>query len=444
MRQQAAPTESPHKSVAGPAYTGYVLFMIFMVTVFNSLDRTIVSVLVDDIRADLGLNDRQIGFILGFAFVLVHFVATVPFARLADRWSRPRVMALGLFSWSVMTALCGMAQNFLQLAVARMGVGVGEAAGGPPGQAMIAEYVAPEKRGKAMSLVTVGGLTGLALGVVYGGWAAQNMGWRFALVSAGVAGALFALLFWFTVADRRGHSSTVADQQLAPTLRQLSRDRVYVLLVLGACAVCTGSYGRVLWEPTFLRRVYEMSAAEAGVWYFFISPAPSALGAVISGFLIDRLSHRDPRWYGWVPAISTLLVIPLALLFYLSPASSTLFGLMPTAFLYSIAISMLASAWVPCTMCVAQARAPAGQMAVAAAIWGMLSSFIGFGVGPMLVGDLSARLEPLYGDGAIRYALAATTFATAMGAFFYARLAQQLNREEELSVPSGEPSLEST
>ena len=287
-----------HWPVASPAYTGYVLFMSFMVTVFNSLDRTIVSVLVDDIRADLGLDDRQIGFILGFAFVLVHFIATVPFARLADRWSRPRVMAIGLFSWSVMTALCGMAQNFLQLAVARMGVGIGEAAGGPPGQAMIAEYVAPEKRGKAMSLVTVGGLTGLALGVVYGGWAAQAMGWRFALVSAGLAGVVFALLFWLTVADRRSHASgSHQDQQLLSTLKQLSSDRVYVLLVLGACAVCTGSYGRVLWEPTFLRRVFDMSAAEAGAWYFFISPAPSALGAVLSGMIIDRLSHRDPRWY---------------------------------------------------------------------------------------------------------------------------------------------------
>lgn len=247
MTQGPGNTPAPPQPMAGPAYTGYVLFMIFMVTVFNSLDRTIVSALVDDIRADLGLNDRQIGFILGFAFVLVHFVATVPFARLADRWSRPRIIAIGLFSWSLMTALCGMAQNFLQLAVARMGVGVGEAAGGPPGQAMIAEYVAPEKRGKAISLVTVGGLTGLALGVVYGGWASQHLGWRFALISAGIAGAVLAVLLWLTVEDRRSHASAQAsDQQLAHTLRQLLHDRAYVLLVLGACAVCTGSYGRVL------------------------------------------------------------------------------------------------------------------------------------------------------------------------------------------------------
>lgn len=127
-----------------------------------------------------------------------------------------------------------------------------------------------------------------------------------------------------------------------------------------------------------------------------------------------------------MPALSTLLVVPLALLFYLSPPDSRLFGAMPTAFIYSILISLLASAWVPCTMCVAQARAPAGQMAVAAAIWSMLSSFIGFGVGPMLVGDLSARLEPLYGGDSIRCALAATAIATAFRALFYTRLAVHL------------------
>ena len=425
----------PQGSIAQPstgrAYSRYVVSMLFLVTVFNACDRTIVSVLVEDIGADLQLSDRQLGFILGFAFVLVHFLAGLPFARLADRWSRPKVIALGLFGWSLMTALCGAAQNFVQLAAARMGVGVGEAAAGPAGQALIAEYVPEERRGKAMSLLTVGGLVGLAVGVVYGGWAAQHHGWRFALISVGLAGAVLAVIFWFTVLDRRQHeSSEYSAVPLSKVLESLVRNRPYVLLVAGACAVSTGSYGRVLWEPTFLRRIYEMSATEAGMWYFVIGPLPSALGALLSGIVIDRLAVRDPRWYGWLPALSSLLVIPLALLFYLSDAGTTIGGVFPLPFVYSILVSLLASAWVPCTMCMAQRLAPPGQLAIAAAVWSMLASFVGFGVGPLLVGDMSVRLEPWFGHEAVRYALAATSIATLLGAGFYAALARGLDGPE--------------
>jgi MFS family permease len=430
MHNPLAVSGEPAAAEPGRAYTGYVLGMIFLVAVFNSCDRTIVSVLVEDVRADLALNDRQMGFLLGFAFVLVHFIATIPFARLADRWSRPRIMALGLFSWSVMTSLCGMAQNFTQMAIARMGVGIGEAAGGPAGQALIAEYVPEHKRGKAMSLVTLGGLGGLALGVLYGSWAAQHYGWRFALISVGVAGALFAVLFWLTVSDRRVHHPEAASAEtVLQVLRALARKPAYVLMVAGACAVSTGSYGRVLWEPTFLRRIYDMSATEAGGWYFVIGPLPSALGAVLAGVLIDRLSHRDPRWYGWVPALSSLAIVPLSLLFYLSPEGPLLAGVMPVAFIYSILVSVLAAAWVPAVMCTAQRLAPPGQLALTAGVWGMLSSFIGFGVGPMLVGDFSVRLEQLYGDESVRYALAATNVATLMGVVFFLLLAGRLHRE---------------
>lgn len=414
----------------GIGYSRYVLFMLFLVTVFNACDRTIVSVLVEDIGSDLQLSDRQLGFILGFAFVLVHFLASLPFARLADRWSRPKVIAVGLFGWSLMTVLCGAAQNFVQLAAARMGVGVGEAAAGPAGQALIAEYVPEHRRGKAMSLLTVGGLGGLALGVVYGGWSAQQYGWRFALISVGVVGGFLAVIFWLTVVEPR-HSRRAAQSHvpLVSVLKSLAGKRAYVLLVAGACAVSTGSYGRVLWEPTFLRRVYDLSAAEAGAWYFAIGPLPSALGAVLSGVVIDRLAARDARWYGWLPALSSLLVIPLALLFYLSSSSMMLGGIMPAAFVYSILVSLLASAWVPCTMCVAQRLAPPGQLAITAAVWSMTSSFIGFGVGPLLVGDLSVRLQPWFGEEAVRYALAATCIATVMGVFFYAGLARRLGEE---------------
>lgn len=429
MSQQPTVTATSDEVVRSNAYGRYVLFMIFLLAVFNTCDRTIVSVMVDDIKTDLSLSDRQMGFIMGLAFAMVHFIATIPFARLADRWSRPKVMALGMLSWSVMTAVCGLAQNFLQLAVARMGVGVGEAAGGPPAQAMIAEYVAPEKRGRAMSLITLGGLVGLSLGVIYGGWASEHYGWRYALISVGLAGALLSFVFWFTVDDRR---SQLQAQQAVPdllqTLRLLAANRAFVLLVMAACAVSMGAYGRALWEPTFLRRVYGMSAAEAGGWFFLIGPLPSAVGALATGFLIDRLAHRDPRWYAWLPGLGALFLLPPVCIFYLLPAGGPMLGSMPVAFIFSILASLMSTTWVPTTMCLAQSLSPPHSLAVTAAVWSMLANFLGYGLGPLLVGDANVRLEGLYGDDAIRYSLVATCGMTAVGAALYFGVAANLRK----------------
>lgn len=429
MRQQPVVPVANNGNALSSAYTRYVLFMIFLLSVFNTCDRTIVSVMVDDIKTDLSLSDRQMGFIMGFAFALVHFVATIPFARLADRWSRPRIMALGLFSWSMMTAVCGLAQNFMQMAAARMGVGIGEAAGGPPAQAMIAEYVEPEKRGRAMSIITLGALVGLSFGVVYGGWASEHHGWRFALISVGLAGSFLSLLFWFTVADRRSqaHSAQTAPD-LLQTLRILAGNRAFVLLVLAACAVSMGAYGRALWDPTFLRRVYGMGPAEAGGWYFLIGPLPSALGALVTGFLIDRLAHRDPRWYAWLPGLGALLLIPSICLFYLLPAGGAMIGSMPATFIFSILASLLSTTWVPTTMCLAQSLSPPHSLAVTAAVWSMLSNFLGYGLGPLLVGDANVRLEGLYGEDAIRYSLVATSGMTVVGAALYFGVAANLRK----------------
>ena len=409
------------------AYTRYVLFMIFLVAVFNTCDRTIMSIMVDDIKGDLNLTDRQMGFVMGLAFALVHFLAGIPLARLADRWSRPRIISIALFSWSIMTALGGMAQNFGQLAVTRMGVGIGEAGGSPPSHALIAEYVSEKKRARAMSILTVGAIVGLGFGVIYGGWASQSYGWRFALISVGLPGSLIAVLFWLTIKDRRETPSQIESQEsLFKTLHTLFSNRAFLLLTLAACMVNVTSMGRGLWEPTFLRRVYEMSAIEAGGWYFFISSIPTVFGALTGGYLIDRLSQRDYRWYGWLPALSSLLLVPLSIVFYLYPPKNILFGFMPTAFVFSILISFFASFWAPATMSLAQDLAPKNNRAMAAAAWSMTANFIGLGLGPLIVGDLNSRLEPFYGEQSVKYSLLIMSLTPIVAALLYYKTAENL------------------
>src|SRR5690606_12336601 len=125
----------------------------------------------------------------------------IPLARLADRFSRRKIISAALVVWSLMTAVSGLAQSYIQLVIARMGVGLGEAGGSPPSHSLITDYVEPNRRARAMSFLSIGALVGLGGGVLYGGWAAEVMGWRWALISVGLPGVLLGLLFLLTVKD---------------------------------------------------------------------------------------------------------------------------------------------------------------------------------------------------------------------------------------------------
>ncbi|WP_187276334.1 spinster family MFS transporter [Parahaliea maris] len=388
-------------------------------SVFNTCDRTILSVMVDEISRDLALDDRQMGFLMGLAFAVTYFLAGIPLARLADRWSRPKVVSLALFTWSVMTALGGMAQNFIQMALTRVGVGFGEAGASPPNQAMIAEYVPPERRARAMALLTVGSIAGLALGTVYGGWASSNWGWRIALISVGLPGIFLAGLFVFTVRDYRQSDDRRVGDNLWLQMRELAAIKPFVYLTISACLVSIPAMGRALWEPTFLRRVYEMDASQAGVWYFITGALPTAIGALFFAYYIDKLAQRDKRWYAWLPGIVSVVLVPLTITFYLYPTDLSFFGIMPQAFIWSIAASLLGAAWTPATMTLAVQLVPGNSRSVAAATWSMLASLIGTGLGPLVVGDLNARLEPAYGTEAVRYSLVALSAAPLAAAAMY-------------------------
>lgn len=414
-----------------PRYTNYVVFLIFLVAVFNVCDRTIISVLVDDIKADIGLDDRQMGLVMGFAFSVTYLAAGIPLARLADRLSRRTIISGALVVWSLMTALTGLAQSYFQLVVARMGVGLGEAGGSPPSHSLITDYVAPERRARAMSWLSIGALVGLGGGVLYGGWASQVIGWRWALVSVGLPGVILGLLFYLTVRDPPRRASELVGEDhytgknLLAVLLQLLRTPAFVYLTLGASLISMVAVGRSLWEPTFLRRVYGMSAADAGVWYFMISALPAAVGTYLGATLIDHMARRDRRWYAWVPALASLLLAPLGITFYLYPESHVVAGL-PVAFVFSIASSVVGACWAPATMAVAQNIVPPSARAVCAASWSMIASFVGSGLGPYLVGDFNVRFAAEHGDGAIRYSLALVSLMPILAALAYWRLAVHL------------------
>ena len=161
-----------------PGYANYVLAVLLLVYVMNFVDRQVLAILLEDIKADLQVSDTALGLLSGLAFALFYTLAGIPIARWADRGSRRLIVSLGLTLWSGMTALSGLTQNFAQLALARVGVGVGEAAGSPPSHSLISDYFPPERRATALSIYAMGIYIGVMLGYLAGGWLNQNFDWR--------------------------------------------------------------------------------------------------------------------------------------------------------------------------------------------------------------------------------------------------------------------------
>ncbi|MGE4606062.1 MAG: MFS transporter, partial [Myxococcota bacterium] len=175
-------------------YRRYALGLLFVVYVFNFVDRQILSILLEPIRQDIELSDTQLGFLGGIAFALFYATAGIPIARWADTGSRRTIIALGIAVWSGMTALTGLARGFGTLALARIGVGVGEAACSPPAHSLISDFFPPERRGTALSIYSLGIPVGAAIGTLVGGWVGEAFGWRTAFMVVGLPGLALALL----------------------------------------------------------------------------------------------------------------------------------------------------------------------------------------------------------------------------------------------------------
>ena len=194
MTETAAPSAEPSAPPATPAvsaapysasYTRYAMFLLLGIYIVNFLDRAVVNILAEPIKNDLGLADWQLGLMSGLAFAIFYTVLGIPIARMAERKNRPIIIGTAVAVWSGFTALSGMAQNFAQLVLFRIGVGVGEAGCTPPAHSLIADYVPKEKRASALAFYSMGTPLGGLLGLVMGGLIADAYGWRVAFFVAG-------------------------------------------------------------------------------------------------------------------------------------------------------------------------------------------------------------------------------------------------------------------
>jgi MFS family permease len=393
----------PETTEFDAGYAHYVLGVLFLVYVVNFVDRQILSILLDPIKEDLGASDTQMGFLTGFAFAIFYTGFGIPIARWADRGVRRSIIALGLTVWSVMTGLCGLAQSFGQLAVARIGVGVGEAAGSPPAHSLISDFFPPERRATAFSIYNFGIPVGVMLGYLAGGWILELFDWRMAFFVACVPGLVLALVLRLTVREpERGASEQRASDERAESMvdvvRTLLSMRSFVLLSLAGGFSAFASYGFGSWVPAFLIRVHGMGPGEIGTWIGIESGIGGVLGMLATGLLADRLGRRDPRWYAWISALSIAIYVPFSAAFLLLDDEVS------ALLVYFVPVSLGSVYLAPSLALMHQLVAPR-MRAVASSISMFMLNLIGMGLGPQGVGILSDWLAADYGAESLRWSL---------------------------------------
>lgn len=399
MTKQDQPTYSN-------TYKGYVLLILTGVYTFNFIDRQILVILQESIKSELGLSDTQLGLMTGLTFALFYVTLGIPIARFADKSNRRNIVALSLAVWSAMTALSGLAANFTQLLLARIGVGVGEAGGSPPSHSMISDYFPPEKRATALSVYSLGIYIGILAGYSLGGWLDQEYGWRIALMALGIPGIIYAVLLLVTVKEpTKGMSDPITlktglaqeESTFSEVVQLLLSKKTFVLLAL-ACGFRTfGNYGVGNFFAPFLARVHGMDMLSIGASLGLATGLGGMIGTFGGGFLADKFGKTDVRWYLWIAVVAEILnIIPTYVAFFSDNTTYVLYCYFLTALFTAVYLA-------PC-IAVTHNLVNAKMRALSSAILFLVLNLIGLGLGPLGIGWISDYLAPTYGDESLRYA----------------------------------------
>lgn len=405
-------TDTTAATPAAPSkgYRILVMLLLFLVYAFNFLDRQIISILAIPIQAELDLSDRQLGLLGGLAFAFLYSTLGVPIAWLADRTNRTWIITIALATWSGFTVLCGYAQNFTQLFLARVGVGIGEAGGVAPSYSLIADYFPPKSRARALAFYSLGIPIGSAFGVIAGsqiagGAISDSLDWRAAFIIVGVAGLVLVPIFKLVVREpRRGQLDTIKlDESAAkPSFRQvlgvLSRKPTFWFLTFGATCSSMMGYGVFFWLPSFFARSFGLDIIQTGWLFGSILFIGGTAGIVLGGVMSDLFGKRSVTAYARVPGFAFLLTTPLYIAGVLapSPALSVLLFLVPTA---------LGLAWLGPTLSAFQNLVPASMRTTASSIFLLINNLFGIAGGIYVLGELSTLLGPAFGDQSLKISI---------------------------------------
>ena len=415
------------------AYKSYVLGVLVVAYIFNTIDRGVVGIVAPLMRQDLGLSDTQLGLLGGPAFAFFYAFMGIPIARLADRWSRVNVLSIAVGLWSAATAACGAALGFVSLLFARVGVAVGEAGGSPTSHSIISDLFSIRQRATALSIYAMAVPFGAALSNVSLGWFSQFYGWRATFIVVGVPGIAIALLIKMTIREPpRGYADgpAASAKPKAPPMMQvfkfLARRKSFMHMAIAAALHSVVWYTGRQWDFEFFRRSHELGQGQTGTILAVVALI-GTLGTLAGGYLADKLSRDrdDQRWLMWVPGIACAAMVPIQFVSYLHPNLTVVIP----SFVFMV---ILASMFFGPSFTVAQSLATVRMRAVSTSLLLFVQTLIGYGLGPLIVGAISDFLapqlappiqldpdDPLVGNNSLRYAIVAIGLCNLWAALHY-------------------------
>lgn len=421
-------SEQEKRFDVSPNYKWYVLFVLTGVYVFNFIDRQILVIIQESIKEELLLSDAQLGLLTGFTFAVFYVTLGIPIARLADRTNRKRVVAISLVIWSGMTVISGRAMNFLQLLLARIGVGIGEAGGSPPAHSIVSDYFPPKNRATALSIYSTGVYIGIFVGYLVGGYIDKMYGWRVALYAMGIPGILYAILVYFTVKEPiRGMSDPgglkgKSDISIREVVNILLSKKTFIFLAFATGFHAFTTYGVGNFTPSFLARVHGMDKAAIGLYAGLAAGLGGGVGTFLGGYLPDRFRKFDIRRYLWISMASLALRVPFSLTVFFASNTTLVVGAM-------IMSTFCSGIYLGPSIAVTHSLVDARMRAFASAILFFALNMIGLGLGPLMIGWISDLLVPTFGAESLRYAFCFSFIITA-ASFLMFWLASKHYKEE--------------
>lgn len=392
-----------------PARAWYAVFVFMIALMFAFIDRQVITLLVGPIKQDLGISDTQMSLLLGFAFAFFYGIVGIPIARLADVKSRRVIIGFGIATWSLMTAACGLAQNYWQLFIARMGVGVGEACNGPATFSMLSDYFPKDKLPRATSVLGIGLFLGSGLALIVGGTVVQLVSgrpaitvpivgeihpWQLTFIIVGLPGLLVAALLR-TVQEpkRRGlmaqQSGATAGQRpeslpVKDIVRYFFADRkTYLPMYIGMGMRSMILFGSAVWLPTFFIRTFGWSIGQVGLAVGTVLLTISPLGLIAGGYLAEwfaKKGYNDANMR--VNLISTVIVLPTSILYPLMPSPYLALGL----YAVNSFIASMSSGPVNAAL---QTITPNQMRAQLTSVFILIFNLVGLGIGPIVVASLT-------------------------------------------------------
>lgn len=413
-------------------YGWFALAVLFVVALFNYVDRSVLSIMQVALKRDLHLSDTQLGSLTGLSFAIFYTTGALPIAWVADRIARKYVLTAALAIWTLMTAASSLATGFVSLSACRIGVALGEAGCVPATHSLISDYFPRHKRALAMAIWGLSLPLGGMLGVYLGGRLTAAIGWRGAFATIGLGGLVLAPLAALLLREpKRGRfdgapvaGDTAKARNVWGSLAILWNLRSFRYLCLAEGLQAWAQTAMQAWNAPFYSRLHHMPLAHIAAALSLIIGLSGATGTFLGGALANSLARRDVRWYMRIPAIAALLTAPFALFQYYTPSLT-----------WSLAAAIVPAAMVNVYMAPANAMSqslvPADMRALTSAVLVLVVNVIGLGLGPLSVGALSDLLAHRYGvgDQSLRYALATVAIPAVAAALLFLRSSIHLPKE---------------